>query len=303
MQKITIRKKYTVGELVANPIWRPHRDTVFKFRNYLVRTAGLKFTAHGEAQTSDGPQEVTTILDYVHRWTPNYKNMILAKFYQLENWLKENPGPVTMITLTTYQGGTHSIEEKGEIVTIPESFNLLKEGFFNLSRKLRKIYPDNNYAWIMEPHKTGYPHIHIAYFGTVKEADQLRLKNLWQLWGIGSREHGLDFKEKTSENSVKSIRNYLMKYMIKSFTPTDDNSFWTTGETVFNALAWKNSWRLFGTTKELTRVMKRHDTPSENITTYIKVELIDQDGKKRTTWTRPDPDKPCIAIRKRKSRK
>jgi len=271
-------------EVLHNPAWKSYGRTVWTFITYLRLTKGLSFTAHGEAQTDEGIQEVTTQLEYIHRWTPIYKKSVLAKFYQLEDYFKEHPCNVTMITLTTYQDGKHSIEQKGEITTIPESFALLKEGWFKISKKLRKNHPRIEYAWIMEPHKTGYPHIHVAYFGKITKAEQKRLKENWQTWGIGSKEYGLDFNEKISDQSVKSIRNYLMKYMAKAFAP-EENGFWTTAEIVFNALAWQNHWRLFGTTKKLTQVMKKHAT--EKTTTYNAVELIDQDGIRRTTWTRP----------------
>lgn len=279
------RRHYSMRELLQNPAWRPYRSVVFQFREYLRRTEQMRFIAHGERQGEGGTQEVTTELDYVHRWTPLYKKAVLAKFYQLETWIKDHPCDVTMITLTTYQDGKYSIEQKGELTTIPESFALLKKGWDNLRKKLRKTHPEVDYVWIMEPHKTGYPHIHVAYFGKISPHEQTRLKNLWQKWGIGDKDHGLDFNEKTSKESVKSIRNYLMKYMVKGFAPEKSDEFWTTAETVFNALTWKNHWRLFGTTKNLTQVMKKHDK-MENDTFYFATEMHDQDGTRRLTWTR-----------------
>lgn len=257
---------------------------VFNFNQYLHRTAELGFIAHGERVGDCGYEEVTTRLEYIHRWTPKYKKWVLAKFYQLETHLKDHPCTVTMMTLTTYHGfNSWGAASETSTATIPEAFDELKMGWGRLRQHLRG-FP---HVWIMEPHKNGYPHIHVAILGHVTPARQDRIKKHWAKWGVGSYENGVQFSEKTGVESVKSIKNYLMKYMRKSFRDTDP---WTTGETVFNALAWKNHWRLWGSTKDLTQIMKQK--PVNTGVTYYATEMTQLNGDNYLIWMRPGERRP-----------
>lgn len=134
--------------------------------------------------------------------------------------MKDNPRVVSMLTLTTYQSGVHSIKVKGHIVTIPESFDILKTGWDKLSKVLRKHVPGLEYILAMEAHKSGYPHLHIFLLTPepIPEALQQKCMNLWEKkYKAGSSEHGIEFTFKTTDTPIQSIRNYLMKYVCKSF--------------------------------------------------------------------------------------
>jgi hypothetical protein len=54
---------------------------------------------------------------------------------------------------------------------------------------------------------------------------------------------------------ISSLRNYLMKYLAKTFIETMPD--WTPEELVFNAIAWWEGYRFFGCSQDLSRVMKR----------------------------------------------
>ncbi len=77
-----------------------HSDLIESFINYLKLTTNFRFRLMG--LNKDG--EIVVTIPYIHRWTDIYYKSILAKFYALEEWMKNNPGVVTMFTLTTYQG-------------------------------------------------------------------------------------------------------------------------------------------------------------------------------------------------------
>ena len=55
----------------------------------------------------------------------------------------------------------------------------------------------------------------------------------------GDKKHGLDISLKTRHKSgeMASLRNYLMKYLAKTFHATIPD--WSPEELVFNAIAWK----------------------------------------------------------------
>lgn len=238
----------------------------------------------GVAEYEGDENTVTRELPYIHRWTPVYKKMVLAKFYILEAWLKEHPQKViTMLTLTTAHGyNRFGQKSKTNDITIPDCFDLLKNGWSKLRKNI--VNRGFDYVWILEPHRTGYPHIHVCIFGAVTEKDQNQIKKLWCGYGCGSIEQGAQFSEKAGADSIKSIRNYLMKYMIKAWSDSD----WTTAQLVFNALVWANKWRLWGSSKKITKVMSSQ--PRKSIVDWQLAEIkTSKYADYMDTWRKPLP--------------
>jgi len=154
----------------------------------------------------------------------------------------DNPGIVTMFTLTTYQGshsrynnGSFSRMATGKDLTILDCFNLLKVSRTKFLNVLRNRYPGINYVWILEPHETGYPHCHLVVFREFSENEQQEIKRLWSgKYQAGSYDRGIEVTSKQSDESIQSIRNYLMKYMTKQFGNGEEP--WNDGELLFNAI-------------------------------------------------------------------
>jgi hypothetical protein len=286
-------------EIRNTPSLQPYIFDALAFLAYLRKTANIRFQVYGERQSRDSstPEDVTWNLPYIHRWTPIYRSGILAKFYQLEDWYKQNPSPITLLTLTTYHdtnkwgGKAHSID--GEGITIPESFCLLKNSWVYLRHAINYYLPVTPWCWIMEPHKSGFPHLHTVLFTDVKEDTQTAIKTLWSKnYKAGSFEHGADFEVSKPENSIASIRNYLMKYIAKTFISTGskfgEGDAWGAGEIVFNALTWKNGWRLFGTSRDLCTVMAYNKVTDDTIKWYA-TELLVPGDENRLVWQLREP--------------
>lgn len=238
-------------EIVDNEHWLPYLNIVKHFRTYLVTTNDSTFRVSGIYKFEGEDFTISNTLPYIHRWTDLYKKGVLARFYSLERELKGKPvNVVTMMTLTTYHG-VNALGEKSKDhnETILEGFTLLKEGWSKLRQRLRGI----DYVWIMEPHKTGFPHIHVVILEKIDKERQMRLKRLWAAYGCGSVKYGIKFTEKQGPDNIKSIRNYLMKYLVKSWIDSD----WTTGQLVFNAIVWENDYRLWGASTRLSKIMRR----------------------------------------------
>jgi hypothetical protein len=105
----------------------------------------------------------------------------------------------------------------------------------------------------MEPHRSGYPHMHVAIFGYVRKELQERLERLWsEKYEVGSKEHGIDFSVKSVKESIQSVRNYLMKYITKGMGGEGKRT-WTAEEWVYHALAWKHHHRYIGMSRSISR--------------------------------------------------
>lgn len=203
---------------------------------------------------------VTMVKPYMHRWRPEYMKARIAKFYLLDAWFKENESPLTLLTFTTYHDTHYARRKNQQGYTIEQSWIILKSGFRRASVLIRnKIRKGISYFWIIEPQiQSGYPHLHAGFFTEFTDQEKARLKNHWsEVVKAGDYKHGLDFSFKQSyqPGDVSSIRNYLMKYMAKTFV--DGMKDWTAEELVFNAIAWKEGYRFFGCSRDLSKVMKR----------------------------------------------
>lgn len=208
---------------------------------------------------------------YMHRWKPEYMKARLAKLYLLDLWCKNNPLPLTMLTFTTYHDSDYSYRKIGKRFSIEESWEILKIGFWRASMLIRnKIRKGVSYFWIIEPQpESGYPHIHAGYFTEFTGNEKDRLKNHWaNVVEAGDYNHGLDFSfnQDYKTGDISSFRNYLMKYMGKTFSI--GMSKWTPEELVFNAIAWNGCYRLFGCSRDLSNIMKGTIKDNKNFTWF-----------------------------------
>lgn len=280
-------------QVALDKVLVPYYQDTRQFIEYLRSTEKCEFRIYGESRDLDGsPNQEDRSVEYVHRWTTTYRRSILAKFYQLEDWHEAHPAPITMLTLTTYHGtdknGKDAQCEAGRGMTIEDSFNLLKSSWDCLRDALRYYLPGVPWVWIMEPHLSGYPHLHVVLFADVDRGTQEAVKRLWsQKYQAGSFKHGADFAVSKPEQSIQSIRNYLVKYVAKGFTSTGskfgEGDSWTPGQIVFYALVKKHAWRLFGASHDLCKVMAYNKKTDERITWYA-TELLDSNGESHSTW-------------------
>lgn len=227
------------------------------FQQYLLDTAGMqihiKGVKHGELLELDLP--------YIHRWTQEYKNKLLAKFYKLDDWFKDSGfTDATFFTFTTRQ---QDFKNKAD------QYTFLKDNFREVRNNMREFKGKFSYIWVAEPHKSGYAHIHMLAFTLFTPDECERVKHLWcDVYKAGVRE-ALDIQlikassdfgkhDKSDSNKLQSPKNYILKYLKKTFTEETDLSYF-----MFSAVAWHmgrhpdyKRFRFYGTSRDLSSVMK-----------------------------------------------
>jgi hypothetical protein len=253
-----MKKISSLSRLKTHPQLRRYHPLCWKFLAYLRDKENIKIIIRGYDQRKEDLTD--TEKPYMHRWKPEYMKARIAKFYLLDDWAKNNPLPLSLLTFTTYHDSAYARRKRGKGNTIEESWDILKKGFRKSSLLIRnKIRKGVPYFWIAEPQpESGYPHIHAGYFTEFSVAEKDRLKNHWsRILKAGDYKHGLDFSFEQSHKSgdVKSLKNYLMKYLAKTFIETIPD--WSPEELVFNAIAWKQGYRFFGCSLDLSHAMKR----------------------------------------------
>ena len=248
----------SLGKIKNSPKFLRYYNLCFSFLSYLRDKEDLKIFVEGFDLVED--DYTFFVKPYMHRWKPEYKKARIAKLYHLDDWAKLNPLPLTMLSFTTYHDSAFARRTIGKGYTIEQSWDVLKAGFRKstvlIRNKIRKGVPC---LWIVEPQpESGYPHIHAGFFTRFDDYEQERLQNHWSN-GIqaGDFKHGLEFSfDRThEEGDISSMRNYLMKYMAKTFIETIPD--WTPQELVFNAIAWHEGYRLFGCSNDLAKIMGR----------------------------------------------
>jgi hypothetical protein len=75
-----------------------------------------------------------------------------------------------MITLTVYQRGMNPITC---LLNLMRAYRCLMD-------VMRKKYGKVDYFWMLEPHKTGYAHMHLLYWRVLSEGEQEHIRELWE---------------------------------------------------------------------------------------------------------------------------
>jgi len=281
----------------SDRIFIDNKKTINEFKEYLLNTSKCSFTNHGiEWDCYEEPHAVSKNIAYIHRWTPIYRKSVIAKMYLLEKWHNLHSDlPVTMGTFTTYQDGVYSRRIVVKSKTIKEAFDCLKQSWKKLSMWLRHYVPDIEYVLFFEPHKSGYPHLHAIFFGDLSPEIQDRIKHLWSdKYKAGSLEHGANFRP---VKDLKSVRNYIIKYVSKILHHSNVNE-WSSGELLFNAVMWKNKYRLWGASRSLSQAMKRPVISVNADDAGLDTDVILSHGYAWTKTTMTDPNGDIHLVRR-----
>lgn len=158
--------------------------------------------------------EFHSLRPITHRWSETYRKKTLRKFYKLENHLSGYHGKTTMMTLTC----RHSVDSDylDFVAELQDKKRLLLD-------LIRHKYKKINYVWVMEPHKNGFPHIHVLFFGYISAKDRRYYSKIWSdKYGMGTMARGCTFSIVTRSLRIASPKNYLMKYINKGFSVEED---------------------------------------------------------------------------------
>lgn len=247
-----------------------YKRLVADWQSYLDKTAELSISIT-KVNTVTG-ETFTTSIPYVHRFTSIYRKSLLAKLYALDAYLGPDVKDVEMVSLTTYQRGRDPME----------CLVQLKADIKRLLDMMRKRFGTVDYFYILEPHKTGYPHAHLAYFKKLTDAEKSYLIFAWScVIGAGNLSHGLHFSEPQASRdgeykagSIGGIRNYFMKYVSKGLYAAEMSP----AEQLFNAMLWDSKTRLWGCSRNFSKVMARPDTESNSDWVFSEAYICDAEG-------------------------
>jgi hypothetical protein len=222
---------------------------VARFKEYLKKREDWYIRIHGKVNLTQ--TEFTFSKTDVHRWKDGYLKKRLARLYKLRDWFEGQPSQdVSMVTLTVpHNENIWGVKVRSGANHF-QAWNNLKQGWNRLRQCA--VFRGRDFACFFEPHKTGYPHLHLSVFGVPFTDEEINhIKALWAEMTGADLLNGVEIRPGIG---VKHLIAYLMKYMSKTFYHTIDS--WTEGEWLFNAIAHEERYRLFGSSNALAEVMR-----------------------------------------------
>ena len=264
---------YDLENLPYNHPLQKYYDLSKDFCEYLDLCEQKGFVVHGYDYAKGDIHN--HFLEYENRWSPGRRGELSDKLDRLEYWFGlQMDRPVTMITLTSYHEG----------MTIQQQWNELSKSRGKLLKLLAFYFDSPDYFWVVEPHKKGYVHFHLAVFADVSnnkkdkygEGIEDKFRRLWsKKYKTGNHTYGLDFSQKKGDEKLRSLKKYLSKYLQKGFLLNK----WSPSLLVFNACLWDTGFRMYGASKNVSHIMNVGDEQENNI---VWLETKINDVKKDT---------------------
>jgi hypothetical protein len=245
-------------------------DTTSSYADKMTGLEFIKFLKESETprirldgSNIDTGMWCTSIVTGIHRWKNEYKKRIIAKFQALNDWYDTYSYPVTMITFTCRQRG----------LTIPDQIDLLKESFNKAKKVMNKHLGTFPYVWVMEPHKSGYAHIHMLAFNYFSPEEKDRIRKLWvESYRAGSYGAAPKFVASKEHKHLDSAAAYAVKYVKKTmqYNLMSDTS---SGYFKLSSWVWKMSRRdtpykgvrFWSSSKEVSSVLAYQGKPDNGI--------------------------------------
>jgi hypothetical protein len=163
------------------------------------------------------------VLEWSHRWKPSYMKNVRKRFKVIAD-LCENYNFIHMVLTVERFGG------------IGYYMRMLKRAWKLLHDLLSKRYGKFMYVTMLEPHKDGYPHLHVLIFCDFFLIDQKELSRYVKSKGIGKICY---IKRYWANRYGKKPIYYLAKYVGKYWNKSE----WTDNFMVFSSYLWKTRTR------------------------------------------------------------
>lgn len=253
------------------------------FGEYLDKTSQMSFRIAG---TNNQHDRVSFVIEYGHRWSNLYVRKLMARMMRLEEAFQNgefSTRKATLITMTTYGRGSYSTKARGKRMTVASSLELLQESRTKIMKWLRKYHPRVDYFWVLEPHKSGQVHCHLLVLCELSEEEEKKIQSLWsEKYKAGSKKHGMKITKAGDGSVIKSLKNYLLKYLRKAVAAKDD---WTSEEELYNAVLWASGARGFGCSARITSIMKLPRIETGIV--WDEITLLSP-GTEQTIWSKED---------------
>lgn len=152
------------------------------------------------------------------RGSSRYTAELIDKKDNLVDWINEEYDKSSLVFMTFTLSSNR-------VSDIKEAFDIYREAVNHIISKVsadKHLGRRPTYLWALEPHKSGYPHLHIIFFHT-------RIPNIEDLakwWADNYTEgradtQGVDWEEVKTRQGGSYVGGYVSKYVIKNISFED----------------------------------------------------------------------------------
>jgi len=200
------------------------QELVDRFRNWLSEVKNKWIVlAKKNSEIPYTPDKVL-VLPYGTRFREKYYARLLKKFKDEIVWRREQN--FIHLVLTVYHKD------------IDLTFRWLKYAWNKLHNYLKKKIGWFEYFCVVEPQKSGFPHLHVLVFTDKYLIHYKKLGELWKKYGIGKI---VWIKRYWAKRWNKQPLYYVAKYLSKYIAWKD----WSENELLFFALLWYTRTRTY----------------------------------------------------------
>jgi hypothetical protein len=247
-----------------------------RWREYVQETAATSLVF-------EGPEGQRGYSDRSHRWSPEYREEQYAKMKDMERGIEAfYADPWTgLLTFTA---------SSDDVPNPVDHLRQLVEGRGAVIQALRRALDDRtwDYWWVLEPHKSGYLHLHLAVVveGAISaEAFRPAVEaHLRQVPAAGREAHRIDPDDpdddgavevrsgREIENLTAYLNSYLGGYETEALEMPEH-------EQAAAAVLWATGKRQTGASRRLRGFMKGLELPGEEGWEFVAI--LDADGEER----------------------
>lgn len=205
------------------------------------------------------------VIPHNHRWKEQYRQMTYARLKAAEDYISEKYGdevPTSLFTLTA----PHQ-DESGDPRPFVSVLEDLKVGWDKARRVIGRHTEeyDTEILTVLEPHQSGYPHLHVLVFGAALPSLGEKIQRYWtERYVDGASKSAQDVSIKNGRSAqLESPAAYVMKYLSKTLiregeasTSSKEAMPTIQGYKEFSALMWATGSRHYTMTEGLSAAVQ-----------------------------------------------
>lgn len=195
------------------------------------------------------------------RGTHRYAYDMRCKLRRLGLWIQNSDQSAIMLTMTLQPSRFEGVVDAFEKMAAERNV-LLRRIELNLKRKF-------DFLWVVEPHDSGYPHLHLIVFaGWIPHIEELA--KWWENRGMGLA-NGFDWSRPVrGARARKKVVQYITKYATKALR-RDDDDVPVEGDNapvkkgLWGGLLWSSGKRSYGCSRPVSGVLNNEKPPGADV--------------------------------------
>jgi len=233
-------KQYSIIEKWVDPVNELNKLLINyalkSFNKYILELEEFKRYIYAEDN-----QGHKTIIEFDNRYCKSYQDKINRRAKYIGWYFRKTKSVLLTLTIDPAK---YNNDKYLMWIDIKKQLNRFLTNVKYYFKKENKKFPP--YICSIEAQKNGNPHLHLVFLGASRLMDWRKIRDIWHLGHIF-------INRDNSNRKIRNPVNYLMKYISKTYTDTNENNNLT------QALCWLFNIRSYQCSRGLIKPIKpRH---------------------------------------------